>query len=94
MTTIKNHLYRNDVKKSVVNEECNNIIRAGNDIMQQCYIINSGEEQPKVISKRYSKADTNFIIQNKSKNYMWIRPRTLEKDQRIDYSSTKSSTKK
>ena len=94
MTTIKNHLYRNDVKKSVVNEECNNIIRAGNDIMQQCYIINSGEEQPKVISKRYSKADTNLIIQNKSKNYMWIRPRTLEKDQRIDYSSTKSSTKK
>ena len=55
MTAIKNHLYRNDVKKSVVNEECNNIIRAGNDIMQQCYIINSGEEQPKVISKEIQK---------------------------------------
>ena len=40
----------------VFNEECNNIIRVGNELMQQYNITNNNEEQPKVFSKRFSKA--------------------------------------
>ena len=40
----------------IFNEECN-IIQVGNEPMQLYNITNNNKEQPKLISKRFSKAD-------------------------------------
>ena len=75
----------------VFNEECNNIIYVGNELMQEHNITNNNAKQPKVISKRFSKADTNFHHEKYKANVMhgyftWI----FENDQRIDQNSSKS----
>ena len=55
---MKQHLYRNvegnPIMNYVFNEECNNIIRVGNVLMEQYNITNNNKEQPKAISKRFS----------------------------------------
>ena len=78
----------------VFNEECNSIIRVDNELMKQYNITNNNEEQLKVISKRISKADTKFCYGKcKAKVIYGCFTKTLEKDQRIDHSSSKSWSK-
>ena len=52
------------------NEECNNTIYVGNELTQQHNTTNNNEKQPKVISKRFSKADTNFRHEKYKANVM------------------------
>ena len=78
----------------VFNEECNSFIRVDNELMKQYNITNNNEEQLKVISKRISKADTKFCYGKcKAKVIYGCFTKTLEKDQRIDHSSSKSWSK-
>ena len=78
---------------TVFNVECNAIIRVGNELMQQYNITKNIEEKPKVIAKRYSKADTNFHHKKcKAKVMHGYFTRILEKDQRNDHTSSKSWT--
>ena len=62
--------------------------------MQQYNITNTHEKQSKDFSKRLLKADTNFHHEKyKAKVMHGYFTRTLETDQRIDHSSSKSWTK-
>ena len=61
---LKHHLHqnkdRNQIINYVYNEENNNIMRAGNELLQKYYLTSDNEEQPKTTSKRFAKADTKF----------------------------------
>ena len=61
---LKHHLHqnkdRNQIINYVYNEENNNIMRAGNELLQKYYLTSDNEEQPKTTSKRFTKADTKF----------------------------------
>ena len=78
----------------VYDEERNNIIRVGDELLQKDDLNVQNEEQPKITSKRFTKADTNFhhkkFISKVMHGYF---NRTIEKDQKIDHKTSKSWTK-
>ena len=61
---LKQHLHRNKEKnqilKFVYNEQRNNIMRVGNELLQKYNLNAQTEEQHKITSKRFAKADINF----------------------------------
>ena len=68
----------------VCNEENNNIIRVGNELLQKYDLTPDNEEQPKNTSKRFTKADTKFHYEKYiSKVMHGYFNRTIEKDEKI-----------
>ena len=67
--------------KYVFNEECKKIIRVGKKLMQQNNITNNNDQQRKVTSKIFLKANTNFDHQKYNADIMHgYCTRTLHKD--------------
>ena len=66
--SLKQHLHRNknrnQIMNYVYNEESNNIIRIGNELLQKYDFTSDNEEQPKTTSKRFTKTDTKFHYEN------------------------------
>ena len=58
---LKQHLHRNKERNQILNfvynEERNNIIRVGDELLQKYDLNVQNEEQPKITSKRFTKAD-------------------------------------
>ena len=78
----------------VYNEENNNIIRVGNELLQKKDLTSDNEEQSKTTSKRFTKEDTKFHYEKyTSKNMNGYFNRTIEKDEKIDHNNSKSCTK-
>ena len=95
---MKQHLHRNKDRNQrinyVYNEENNNIILVGNELLQKYDLTSDNEEQPKTASKRFRKADTKFHYEkNTSKIMHGYFNRTIEKDGKIDHNNSKSWTK-
>ena len=68
----------------VCNEENNNIIRVGNELLQKYYLTSDNEEQPKTTSERFTKADTKFHYHKYTSKVMHgYFNRTTEKDGKI-----------
>ena len=61
MIALKQHLHRNKERNQILNfvynEERNNIIRVGDELLQKYDLNVQNEEQPKITSKRFTKAD-------------------------------------
>ena len=61
---LKQHLHRNkernQILKFVYNEERNNIMRVGDELLQKCDLNAQTEEQHRITSKRFTKVDINF----------------------------------
>ena len=61
---LKQHLHRNKERNQILNfvynEERNNIIRVGDELLQKYDLNVQNKEQPKITSKKFTKADTNF----------------------------------
>ena len=51
---------RNQILKFVYNEERNNIMRVGDELLQKCDLNAQTEEQHRITSKRFTKVDINF----------------------------------
>ena len=78
----------------VYNEENNNIIRVGNELLQKYNLTSDNEEQPKTTSKRFTKADTKFHYEKYTSKIMQGHfNRAIEKDGKIDHNNSKSWTK-
>ena len=79
----------------VDNEENNNVIRVGNELLQKYDLTSDNEEQPKTTSKRFTKADTKFHYEKHTSKIMHgYFNRAIEKDEKIDHNNSKSWTKK
>ena len=75
----------------VYNEERNNIIRVGDELLQKHDLNVQNEEQPKITNKRFTKADTNFHHKKFTSKVMHgYFSRTIKKDQKIDHETSKS----
>ena len=75
-------------------EERNNFIRVGDELPQKYDLNVENTEQPKITSKRFTKADTNFHPKKFTSKVMHgYFNRTIEKDQKIDHKTSKSWTK-
>ena len=95
---LKQHLHhskeRNQILNFVYDEERNNILRVGDELLQKYDLNDQNEEQPKITSKRFTKADTNFHHKKFTSKVMHgYFNRTIEKDQKIDHKTSKSWTK-
>ena len=78
----------------VCDEQCNNIIRVGDELLQKYDLNVQNKEQLKITSKRFIEADTDFHHQTFiSKVMHGYFNRTIEKDQKIDHKTSKSWTK-
>ena len=94
----KQHLHRSKERNQILNfvydEERNNIIRFGDEHPQKYDLNIQNKEQPKITSKRFTKADTNFHHKKFTSKIMHgYFNRTIEKDQKIDHKTSKSWTK-
>ena len=94
----KQHLHRSKERNQILNfvydEERNNIIRFGDEHPQKYDLNIENKEQPKITSKRFTKADTNFHREKLTSKVMHgYCNRTIEKDQKIDHKTSKSWTK-
>ena len=95
---LKQHLHRSKERNQILNfvydEERNNIIRVGDEHPQKYDLNVENKEQPKITSKRFTKADTNFHHKKFTSKVMHgYFNRTIEKDQKIDHKTSKSWTK-
>ena len=95
---LKQHLHRSKERNQILNfvydEERNNIIRFGDEHPQKYDLNVENKEQPKITSKRFTKADTNFHHKKFTSKVMHgYFNRTIEKDQKIDHKTSKSWTK-
>ena len=95
---MKQHLRRNKERNQILNfvynGECNNNIRVGDELLQEYDLIVQNEEQPKITSKRFTEADTNFHLKKFTSKVMHdYFNRTIEKDQKINHETSKSWTK-
>ena len=94
---LKQHLHRNKERNQILNfvyDEERNIIRVGDELLQKYNLNVQNEEQPKITSKRFTKADTNFHHEKFTSKVMHgYFNRTIEKDQKIDHKTSKSWTK-
>ena len=95
---LKQHLHgnkdRNQIMNYVYNEENNNIMRVGNELLQKYDLTSDNEEQPKTTSKRFTKADTKFHYEKYTSKIMHgYFNRIIEKDRKIDHTKSKSWTK-
>ena len=82
---LKQHFHcnkdRNQILNFFYNEERNNIIRVGDELLQKYDLIVQNKEQSKITSKRLTKADTNFHHKKfTSKVIHGYFNRTIEKD--------------
>ena len=96
IVALKQHLHsnkeRNQILNFVCNEELNNIIPVGDELLQKYDLIVQNEEQPKITSKRFTKVDFHHK-KFTSKVMLSYFNRTIEKDQKIDHKTSKSWTK-
>ena len=98
MIALKQHLHRNKERNQILNfvynEERNNIIRVGDELLQKYHLNVQNEEQPKITTKMFTKAGTNFHHKKFTSKFMHgYFNRTIEKDQKIDHKPSKSWTK-
>ena len=95
---LKQHLHRNKERNQILNfvynEERNNIIQVGDELLQKYDLIVQNEEQPKITSKRFTKAYTHFQHKKYTSKVMYgYFNRTIEKGQKMDHKTSKSCTK-
>ena len=78
----------------VYNEENNNIMPVGNELLQKYDLTSDNEEQPKTTNKRFTKADTKFHFEKYTSKIMHAYfNRITEKYRKIDHTKSKSWTK-